>query len=68
MARPGYLDAVGMPVSNGANLALVVALRMVRFYGKRVPTVQELQADFNIHRATAYRWRAAFTESLRVEP
>lgn len=46
--------------------SLTGALRMVRMYGDRVPTVERLQSDFGLSRATAYRWRAAFVASLPI--
>ena len=41
---------------------LSCAIRLVRAYGDRVPTVEQLQRDFEVSRATAYRWRAAFKD------
>ena len=54
----------GWPDPGSQNVSLTLALRMVRYYGDRVPSAKELMHDFDVHRATAYRWRAAFVESM----
>lgn len=50
----------GWPTWGRQNLTLTAALRMVRIYGDRIPSVAQLRADFGVSRATAFRWRAAF--------
>ena len=57
----------GWPDPQVRCLTLVRALRLVRYYGDRVPTVRELIRDFDIDRATAYRWRGAFVDSMDQE-
>ncbi|MDV9040982.1 hypothetical protein [Stenotrophomonas sp. RAC2] len=57
----------GWPDWGRQNLTLTVALRMVRMYGDRMPSVVQLRTDFGISRATAFRWRAAFRESLQMQ-
>lgn len=46
----------------GMFTAVKIALRC----GKRVPTVEWLQSEFGMGRATAYRWRAAYADALGV--
>lgn len=52
-----------MPRHTSHSLYLMVAIRMTRKYGKRIPSVQELQDDFGMSRATAFRWRAALRDA-----
>lgn len=40
-------------------LLLQTACRIAAKYSHRLPTVAELQGEFGMHRATAYRWIAA---------
>lgn len=54
----------GWPEWGRQNITLTAALRMVRMYGDRIPSVAQLRADFGISRATAFRWRAAFREAM----
>ena len=51
--------AAGYPHPYQANLNLVTAVRIADRYRGQVPTVQQLMQDLGMHRATAYRWRAA---------
>lgn len=46
--------------SCGVNRTVATALLVARRYGKHQPTVAQLQADFCMSRATAFRWRAAW--------
>ncbi|WP_369916513.1 hypothetical protein AB8810_11005 [Xanthomonas sp. NCPPB 3005] len=61
MREPGWPDC------GAQNLTLTLALRMVRRYGQNVPTIARLVTDFNVSRATAYRYRAAFVDSLEQQ-
>ncbi|WP_440565664.1 hypothetical protein ACSYAO_002571 [Stenotrophomonas sp. STK16_22] len=54
----------GWPTWGRQNLTLTAAVRMVRMYGDRVPSVAQLRADFGVSRATAFRWRAAFRDAI----
>lgn len=54
----------GWPEWGRQNITLTAALRMVRMYGDRIPSVAQLRADFGVSRATAFRWRAAFREAM----
>lgn len=54
----------GWPEWGRQNITLTVALRMVRMYGDRIPSVAQLRADFGVSRATAFRWRAAFRDAI----
>lgn len=57
----------GFPSPFSQNATLTIALRMVRSYGSSIPTIAMLQADFGLSRATAYRWRRAFCDSLEQD-
>lgn len=39
---------------------ILTAIRVAKRYGGKCPTVAQLQADFGMSRASAYRWRAAW--------
>ncbi len=47
------------PTSSADNMRLQIACRIALRYSHRLPTAQELQDEFGMHRATAYRWIAA---------
>jgi predicted DNA-binding transcriptional regulator YafY len=47
------------PTASAANIQLQMACRIALRYSHRLPTVKELQDEFGMHRATAYRWIAA---------
>jgi hypothetical protein len=53
-----------VPANGSQNTTLTLALRLVRKYGVSPPSARQLMADFDISRPTAFRWRAAFIESL----
>lgn len=61
-----YLREPGWPNPKSQCTTLTLALRLVRRYGQRVPTVAQLMNDFSVCRATAYRWRAAFVEAMEA--
>lgn len=67
MRAPHTLRNPGFPSCNTRNISLTIALRMVRMYGDRVPSVERIQADFDVHRATAYRWRGAFVDAMEQD-
>jgi hypothetical protein len=46
-----------------ASLKLIVAIRIARRYLHRAPTVKDLQDEFGMSRATAYRWVAALRDA-----
>lgn len=48
----------------GANVALVVALKLVRRFGDKTPTKEQLMQQFECSRATAYRWIAAWKQAV----
>lgn len=50
----------GYPSPRSGSVALTIAFRLIRRYGSSVPTIEQLIRDFEVDRATAYRWRAAF--------
>lgn len=47
----------GYPPSGTVNVTLALAVKLVRRYGDRVPSAEQIQRDFEVSRATAYRWR-----------
>ena len=46
-------------VASYAHTAAIIAFRIGRQY-RNVPSAKQLQSDFGMSRATAYRWRRAF--------
>lgn len=61
MAQPGW------PHSGMQSVTITMAVRIVRRYGQRIPSVDQIIQDFGVSRATAYRWHAALRESLDTE-
>lgn len=47
------------PSPEYATTSILIAVRIARRYTRRLPTVDELRADFGMSRAMAYRWLAA---------
>ena len=47
------------PTASADNMRLQMACRIALRYSHRLPSVKELQDEFGMHRATAYRWIAA---------
>lgn len=64
--QPGrtYTDRTAR--TNG-NITLAVACIMARKFPDRPPSVDQLRAEFDMSRATAYRWRAAFRDAMGLE-
>ncbi len=58
----GFRSAAGVPDPHCQHQGITFAVRLVRTYGRRLPSVEELQNKFGVSRATAYRWRAALAE------
>lgn len=56
--------APGMPDKGTVGLTMLAAVRIARRFPNEPPTVQQLQRLYGVHRATAYRWRAAFLEAI----
>ena len=65
MTANPYTEQVGGPRGT-AIVRLVVACRIADKYRSRLPSVKELQDDFGMHRATAYRWRAALANARGI--
>lgn len=65
MTANPYTVQVGGPRGT-AIMSLVVACRIADKYRSRLPSVKELQDDFGMHRATAYRWRAALANARGI--
>lgn len=61
MAQPGW------PHCGTQSVTITTAVRMVRRYGQRVPSVDQIIQDYGVSRATAYRWHAALRESMDTE-
>ena len=51
-----------------ARACAVTAFRMALRYGTRIPLPAEVIRDFNLERATAYRYLAAMREASKVSP
>lgn len=45
------------------NFSLVLAIRLIRKYGDRIPTKDQVMQDFEVSRATAYRWVRSIREA-----
>ncbi len=65
MSRSAYTGRLP-PSQAPSALLLQTACRIAAKYSRRLPTVAELQGEFGMHRATAYRWVAAI-RAARVE-
>lgn len=65
-ARRFSMEVAGFVPAESQSQALTFALRLVMYYGAHPPTPDQLQRDFGMSRATAYRyrWRAAYTQVL----
>lgn len=61
--KKGVYSVEAGPPRNSANVAIRTACAISKRYSRRLPTVQELQNDFGMHRATAYRWLAAMKDA-----
>lgn len=46
------------------SITIAAALRIVRLWPDRPPSVAQLRETFGVSRATAYRWRAAWIDEL----
>lgn len=57
-----YTDA--LIVSPSASLYMAFALLLVRDFGRAVPEIKTLQERYDMHKASAYRWRAAYAAAL----
>lgn len=60
MSKRTYLDNLP-PSPASTHLVIQTAVRIATRYTK-TPAPEELQRDFGMSRATAYRWVAAFRE------
>jgi hypothetical protein len=55
-----YTLRAGAPPTSTAGAQIYTAACIAQHYASRLPTVAELQRDYEMSRPTAYRWRAAF--------
>ena len=63
--REAYCVELGPPrtaASTRIYLAMAIALR----FGRRTPSVEELEAEFGMSRSTAYRWRNAMAAAQGI--
>ena len=51
-------------VATSGAVMVAVAVQIALAYPRRPPTVDELRSRYNMSRATAYRWRAAFIDAM----
>lgn len=64
--KPSYREGiVGVPDRGGR---IYLAVRIARAYPNRAPTPKELQERFDMDRATACRWSAAFRDAAGEAP
>lgn len=63
MRQPNYTMERPRPSKNTVNASIMVACSIACRYSRRLPTVKELQEQFGMSRATAYRWIHALRES-----
>lgn len=61
-AIQNYTLNVGLPPPSSQCISITLALRVVRRYRDKAPTTAQLMADFDMSRATAYRWIAALKD------
>jgi hypothetical protein len=59
MKTQQYTLGPGWPPLTGTSIGILTATRVAIRY-KTTPTINQLMADFNMSKATAYRWRSAF--------
>lgn len=67
MARPDYRRTAGIPDQQFATVKIFVAVRLADKYHSRIPSPDELQNEFDMDRATAYRWVNAFKAARGVQ-
>lgn len=60
--RAAYRGGPKLPSPSSQHQGITVAIRVVRKYGTRIPSAEELCRDFGMSRATAYRWAAALRD------
>lgn len=58
MTTPQYSEELGGPRGT-MSTRIYIACQLADRYRSRLPSIEDLQKDFGMHRATAYRWRAA---------
>ena len=61
--NPHTRKNAGWPDWGSQSTWLTTAIRLVRAYKDDVPSAARIAQDFNVSRATAYRWRAALRDS-----
>lgn len=65
MKRTAYSVERNPPPYTVAGTVLT-AFRIAQKFPNRLPTAAELQRELGMHRATAYRWRAAIAEARGI--
>jgi hypothetical protein len=59
-SQSAYILRPGTPPTSTVHRGIYGAACIATRYASRVPTVDELCAEYEMSRATAYRWIAAF--------
>jgi transposase-like protein len=65
-ARSKWTDETVTQSSGTSSNYIEMAIRIADRYGRRFPTVGQLQNDFGMHRATAYRWVRAMKNARGI--
>jgi len=65
MRTPRYSEEHGGPRGT-VNTKIFIACQLADKYRSRLPSIAELQGDFGMHKATAYRWRAALAAARGI--
>lgn len=56
----------GMPIDPNSSGVMFIAMRIASAFPHRAPTAEELMTKYGMHKATAYRWRRAWLDSMGV--
>lgn len=56
-------DFTGIPAHTTGTLHIYMAFAIAARYPDRIPEARELQHEFSLSRATAYRWRRAMLDA-----
>lgn len=56
----------GQDIHTVGSVNIAVAVTIARAYTTRPPSIDQLRNRFQMSRATAYRWRAAFVDAMGI--